>query len=87
VNGPSPPDELPPESTHIPGEVGPGGIEIAVDREKCMGSGNCAYWAPQVFDLDDDGLAIVVGDPSGGEDRVQLAARNCPTEAITVRTR
>ena len=52
-----------------------------------MGSGNCAYWAPQVFDLDDDGLAIVVGDPSGGEDRVQLAARNCPTEAITVRTR
>lgn len=62
------------------------GVEIAIDREKCMGSGNCAYWAPQVFDLDDDGLAVV-GDPSGYEERVRLAAQNCPTAAITVRTR
>ena len=27
-----------------------------------MGSGNCVFWAPGVFDLDDDGVAVVVGD-------------------------
>ncbi|MHB1519024.1 MAG: ferredoxin [Acidimicrobiales bacterium] len=62
-------------------------VEISVDREKCMGSGNCVYWAPQVFDLDDDGMAIVVGDPLCDDERVLLAARNCPTEAIIVPTR
>jgi ferredoxin len=59
-------------------------IRICVDREKCMGSGNCSYWAPGVFDLDDDGIAIVVGDATGHEDRVELAAQHCPTAAITV---
>jgi ferredoxin len=60
-------------------------IEIHIDRDKCMGSGNCSYWAPGVFDLDDDGIAVVSGDPTGHEDRVELAAEHCPTAAITVR--
>ncbi len=59
-------------------------VEVEIDREKCMGSGNCAYWAPAVFDLDDDGFAIVVGDPAADEERVRLAAQSCPTAAITV---
>ena len=59
-------------------------IEIHIDRDKCMGSGNCSYWAPGIFDLDDDGIAAVVGDPSGHDDRVELAAQHCPTAAITV---
>jgi len=25
-----------------------------------MGSGNCSFWAPGVFDLNDDGIAIVL---------------------------
>lgn len=60
------------------------GIEITIDRERCMGSGNCSYWAPGVFDLDDAGLAVVVADPTGHEDRVRLAAESCPTGAIAV---
>jgi ferredoxin len=59
-------------------------LAIAIDRQICMGSGNCSYWAPGVFDLDDDGIAVVIGDPSGSEDAVRLAAENCPTAAITV---
>jgi ferredoxin len=47
-----------------------------------MGSGNCVYWAPEVFDLDDEGVAIVFGDLAGHEERVRLAAANCPTAAI-----
>ena len=56
----------------------------AVDREACMGSGNCAFWAPGVFDLDEDGIAVVVGDPTGREADVRTAAANCPTGAIRV---
>jgi ferredoxin len=62
-----------------------GSIEIEIDREKCMGSGNCSYWAPGVFDLDEDGIAVVIGDPAGHVDRVELAAEHCPTAAITIR--
>ena len=59
-------------------------LSIEINREICMGSGNCSFWAPAVFDLDDDGVAFVV-DPGGDtEDKVILAAQGCPTQAIAV---
>ena len=60
-------------------------LEVEVDRDVCMGSGNCVYQAPGAFDLDDDGIAVVVDASAVDEDKVMLAARNCPTHAITVR--
>jgi ferredoxin len=60
------------------------GIEIRIDREKCMGSGNCSFWAPATFDLDDEGVAIVVDAEGDDEDKVVLAAQGCPTQAIEV---
>ena len=59
-------------------------IEIRIDREKCMGSGNCSFWAPATFDLDDDGVAIVVDAAGDGDDKAVLAAQGCPTQAISV---
>ena len=47
-----------------------------------MGSGNCTYWAGEVFDIGDDMIAVVIGDPAAHEDRVQLAIDHCPTRAI-----
>jgi ferredoxin len=58
---------------------------IEIDREKCMGSGNCAFWAPAVFDLDDDGIAYVVDAEGDPEDKVRLAVEGCPTQAISIR--
>ncbi|MDQ1448653.1 MAG: 4Fe-4S single cluster domain, partial [Actinomycetota bacterium] len=26
-------------------------LDISIDRDACMGSGNCSFWAPGVFDL------------------------------------
>ena len=49
-----------------------------IDRQACMGSGNCLYWAPDVFDLDDDGVAVVIGEVADGDDRARQAADNCP---------
>lgn len=59
-------------------------IDIAIDRETCMGSGNCMFWAPGVFDLDGAGLAHVVDPVAAPLDRVVEAERHCPTASITV---
>ena len=59
-------------------------LEIKIDREVCMGSGNCSFWAPATFDLDDEGIAIVI-DPQGDpEDKIIAAGHGCPTHAITI---
>jgi ferredoxin len=62
-------------------------ISIEVDRDVCMGSGNCVYEAPGAFALDADGIASVVDPTSTSEDKVRAAARKCPTHAITVTAR
>ena len=59
-------------------------LEIRIDREKCMGSGNCSFWAPNTFDLDDDGKSIVTDAEGDPEDKVVLAAQGCPTQAISL---
>lgn len=59
---------------------------VLIDRDACMGSGNCVYWAPDVFDIDDEGVAVVVGDAMSNEELVRLASKNCPTGAILVDT-
>ena len=59
-------------------------IEIRINRETCVGSGNCSFWAPGVFDLDDDGIAIVLDATAAPDDKIVLAAQGCPTQAITL---
>lgn len=59
-------------------------LRIEIDTGKCMGSGNCSFWAPATFDLNDDGVAVVT-DPGGDdEDKIILAGQGCPTQAITI---
>ena len=63
------------------------GSDITIDRARCMGSGNCSFWAPNTFDLDEEGFAIVV-DPDGDDlSKIQNAANGCPTQAITLTER
>lgn len=59
-------------------------LEIKIDRDACMGSGNCSFWAPGVFDLDDDGISVVLDVDAQPEDKIVLAAQGCPTQAIAV---
>ena len=59
-------------------------IRIVIDADKCVGSGNCVFWAPNTFDLDDDAKSVVI-DPAGDpEDRIRVAAEGCPAAAIVV---
>ncbi|MGH7357512.1 MAG: ferredoxin [Acidimicrobiia bacterium] len=57
-------------------------LEIRIDRDVCMGSGNCQFWAAGVFDLDDDGIAVVVDPEAQPEEKIVLAMQGCPTQAI-----
>jgi ferredoxin len=59
-------------------------LSIKIDRELCMGSGNCAFHAPNTFDLDDE-MKVVVVDPAGDpEDKIRLAVEGCPTLALSI---
>lgn len=49
-----------------------------------MGSGNCSFWAPGAFDLDDEGLAVVLDPTAAPEEKILLAGQGCPTQAISI---
>ncbi len=59
-------------------------IRIEVDRDLCIGSGDCVATAPAVFELDDEGKAVVLDPDAAPGDEVLEAARNCPVTAIFV---
>jgi ferredoxin len=74
-------------------------LEVWIDQDLCTGDGICAQYAPEVFELDIDGLAYVKGPDEellqarGAATRVPLplvgdvvdSARECPGECIHVR--
>ena len=60
---------------------------IEYDRTKCQGHGRCYALAPELFDADDEGYAVVrvTGPlPADLERAAALAADNCPEYAIEV---
>ena len=62
-------------------------MRIVFDRPKCQGHGRCYSLAPEVFESDDEGYAVLLvsGEvPTELEDAARLAADNCPEYAITV---
>ncbi|MGH9275890.1 MAG: ferredoxin [Acidimicrobiales bacterium] len=61
-------------------------LQITIDRARCIGSGNCGFWAPNTFDLDDEGTAFVVDSSGDDEELIRKAAEGCPTRAIEVAT-
>ncbi len=55
---------------------------IVVDRELCIGAAPCVAIAGSVFQLDEEGKAIVI-DAKGTDDAtIKLAAEACPVRAI-----
>lgn len=59
-------------------------VLVAVDRDRCIGSGNCMYWAPATFDLDDEGVSVPIEPAPDPLEKLRVAADGCPTRAITV---
>jgi ferredoxin len=54
--------------------------------EQCQGYANCVLAADDVFDIDDNGVVVLLrtGIPESERARVADAARACPVSALTV---
>lgn len=59
-------------------------ITVDIDREVCIGSGNCVHISGGSIELDEDGVATVVDAENAAQDLLERAARSCPTAAITI---
>ena len=61
-------------------------MKVRVDAEVCAGFGVCLGLCPEVFELHDDGYAIVRVDevPQELEDAVRKAVNQCPSRAISL---
>ena len=62
-------------------------LDIHIDKDRCIGAGQCAMAAPRVFTQDDDGYSMVIpgAEKDAADDpMVREAARACPVSAITV---
>jgi ferredoxin len=62
-------------------------MRVIADREVCIGSGNCVFAAPQVFDQDDDVGLVVLLTPEVPPDHaaaVRDAVARCPSGALRI---
>lgn len=57
--------------------------EPVVDREKCQGHAVCVGIAPEVFELDDEGISTVKDPEGADESTIQQAIDGCPVNAIS----
>ena len=58
--------------------------EIRVDRDLCIGSAQCSWYAPNTFDQDADGVADVIDQHGDPEDAIRTAIQSCPTRALSI---
>ena len=59
-------------------------MKVRVDRDLCVGIGNCVAVAPAVFKLDSANKATVNNVSSVSEDKLTSAAESCPVNAIII---
>ncbi|MGW2464956.1 ferredoxin, partial [Streptomyces sp. NPDC001761] len=58
-------------------------MRVTADRDRCVGSGQCAMLSPEVFDQDDDGLVLVLREVPAADlaEEVHQAADLCPAQS------
>ena len=59
-------------------------MKVRVERELCIGVGNCVALAPTVFEFDEENKATVLDPSSVDDDTLLEAAESCPENAIIV---
>ncbi|MEK9775876.1 MAG: ferredoxin [Quisquiliibacterium sp.] len=62
-------------------------LKISLDQGLCQGHNRCKQVAPDLFSLDEYGMASVIGDgkvPADQHEQARLAQANCPEFAISL---
>ncbi|GHJ37878.1 ferredoxin [Streptomyces sp. TS71-3] len=59
---------------------------LKADFGACQGYANCVAGAPDAYDIDDDGVVVLLKEqvPEGDLPRLREAARSCPVSALTI---
>jgi len=59
---------------------------LKADFEACQGYANCVVAAPEVYDIDDDGVVVLLKDEISDAERakVQEAVNSCPVSALSI---
>lgn len=62
-----------------------GGLLIRIDRDLCVGFGDCIEAAEAAFELDDEGIAVFrEGIDEVDRETLLAACDECPVDAISV---
>lgn len=62
-----------------------GDLTVHIDRSLCIGSGNCVKVGPDLFDLDDESIAVFApGALAAARAKVLDACEVCPVQALIV---
>jgi ferredoxin len=59
-------------------------VRITVDTDRCVGSAYCQRIAPALFDLGDDGFAVVLDAEVTDAAAAREAEAACPAMAISL---
>lgn len=61
-------------------------MKVVVNFDVCMSNAQCMLVAPEVFEVREDGMLYVLQEepPDTLREKVEDAARLCPTQAITI---
>lgn len=61
-------------------------MKVVVDRHACEGNARCSEIAPQIFEVRDDDKSYVLMDnpPENLREKLKMAVRLCPRQAIAI---
>jgi ferredoxin len=61
-------------------------MKVVVDRHACEGNARCSDVAPEIFEVRDDDKAFVKleNPPANLTEKLKLAVKLCPRQAITL---
>lgn len=57
-------------------------MRLRIDRDGCIGTGNCVKIAPDVFQIDELNKSVMIDQGGADEATMWDAARSCPVDAI-----
>ncbi|MEC7833853.1 MAG: ferredoxin [Gemmatimonadota bacterium] len=61
------------------------GLTVKIDRLICVGFETCVEVAPDLFEMDEEGIAIFTSDTSEVDKETVLeACKECPVDALVV---
>ncbi|HEY6393822.1 MAG TPA: ferredoxin [Candidatus Binataceae bacterium] len=61
-------------------------MKVIVDQRLCEGNARCMETAPEVFEVRDDDRShlLIEAPPESMREKVKLAAKLCPRQAISI---